>query len=332
MFKAWIVTKADTKQTTVLTQLDEGQLPQGDVTVRVVNSSINYKDALALTGKAPIVRRFPMVPGVDLAGIVEQSTDHNYRPGDKVIVNGWEIGEVHWGGLAELARLRSEWLMRLPEPLTFFDAMAIGTAGYTAMLAVMALEKFGVDPDKGEILVTGAGGGVGGFAISFLAKLGYQVVASTGRLQENAYLKSLGATEVIDRAQFSGAGKALGKERWAGAIDNVGSHTLANVCAALKRGGAVASCGNAQGMDFPGTVAPFILRGVTLIGIDSNLCPMPIRLVAWDRIARAVDRKTISEITQTRPLSEAMTTAEEVLAGKIRGRVVIDINALRSSE
>jgi len=327
MFKAWIITKANTKQTAVLTQLDEGQLPQGDVTVRVVNSSINYKDALAFTGKAPIVRRFPMVPGVDLAGIVEQSTDHNYRPGDKVIVNGWEIGEVHWGGLTELARLRSEWLMRLPEPLTFFDAMAIGTAGYTAMLAVMALEKFGVDPDKGEILVTGAGGGVGGFAISFLAKLGYQVVASTGRLQESAYLKSLGATEVIDRAQFSGAGKALGKERWAGAVDNAGSHTLVNVCATLKRGGAVACCGNAQGMDFPATVAPFILRGVTLIGIDSNLCPMPARLLAWDRIARTVDQKTISEITQTRPLSEAMTTAEEVLAGKIRGRVVIDINA-----
>ena len=268
-----------------------------------------------------------MVPGVDLAGIVEQSRDDNYQPGDKVIVNGWEIGEVHWGGLAELARLRPEWLMRLPEPLTFFDAMAIGTAGYTAMLAVMALEKFGVNPDKGEILVTGASGGVGGFAISFLAKLGYHVVASTGRLQESAYLKSLGATEVIDRAQFSAPGKALGKERWAGAIDNVGSHTLTNVCATIKRGGAVACCGNAQGIDFTGTVAPFILRGVTLIGIDSNLCPMPVRLIAWDRIASTVDKKAISEITQTRPLSEAMTAAEEVLAGKIRGRVVIDINA-----
>jgi acrylyl-CoA reductase (NADPH) len=326
MFKAWIVTKSNTKQTAALTQLDEGELPQEDVVVRIVNSSINYKDALALTGKAPIVRRFPMVPGVDLAGSVEQSRDQNYQPGDKVIVNGWEIGEVHWGGLAELARLRPEWLMRLPEPLTFLDAMAIGTAGYTAMLAVMALEKFGVNPDKGEIVVTGASGGVGGFAISFLAKLGYHVVASTGRLQESAYLKSLGATEVIDRTQFSAPGKALGKERWAGAIDNVGSHTLANVCAMLKRGGAVACCGNAQGIDFPGTVAPFILRGVTLIGIDSNLCPMPVRLIAWDRIARTVDKKTISEITQTRPLSEAMTAAEEVLAGKIRGRVVIDIN------
>ena len=326
MFKAWLVTKADKQQTAALTQLDEGQLPEGDVTVRIENSSINYKDALALTGKAPIIRRFPMIPGIDLGGIVEQSTSHNYHPGDKVIVNGWEIGEVHWGGLSELARLRSEWLIKLPEPLTLFDAMALGTAGYTAMLAVMALEKFGVGPEKGEILVTGAGGGVGGFAISFLAKLGYDVVASTGRLQESAYLKSLGAKEVIDRAQFSGPGKALGKERWAGAIENVGSHTLANVCATLKRGAAVACCGNAQGIDFPGTVAPFILRGVTLIGIDSDLCPMPTRLIAWDRIAHTVDKKTLSEITQSRPLSEAMSTAEEVLAGRIRGRVVIDIN------
>ena len=325
MFKAWLVTKADKQQTVALTQLDEAQLPEGDVTVRIENSSINYKDALALTGKAPIVRRFPMVPGIDLGGTVEQSRNPNYLPGDKVVVNGWEIGEVHWGGLSELARLRSEWLIKLPEALTLFDTMAIGTAGYTAMLAVMALEKFGVSPDKGEILVTGASGGVGGFAISFLSKLGYDVVASTGRLQESAYLKSLGAKEVIDRAQFSGPGKPLGKERWAGAIENVGSHTLANVCATLKRGAAVASCGNAQGTDFPGSVAPFILRGVTLIGIDSNLCPMPKRLIAWDRIAHTVDKKMISEITQTRPLSEAMSTAEEVIAGRIRGRVVIDM-------
>lgn len=325
MFKAWLVTKADKQQTVALTQLDEAQLPEGDVTVRIENSSINYKDALALTGKAPIVRRFPMVPGIDLGGTVEQSRNPNYLPGDKVVVNGWEIGEVHWGGLSELARLRSEWLIKLPEALTLFDAMAIGTAGYTAMLAVMALEKFGVSPDKGEILVTGASGGVGGFAIGFLAKLGYDVVASTGRLQESAYLKSLGAKEVIDRVQFSGPGKALGKERWAGAIENVGSQTLANVCATLKRGAAVASCGNAQGTDFPGSVAPFILRGVTLIGIDSNLCPMPKRLIAWDRIAHTVDKKMISEITQSRPLSEAMSTAEEVIAGRIRGRVVIDI-------
>lgn len=326
MFKAWLVTKADKQQTVALTQLDEAQLPEGDVTVRIENSSINYKDALALTGKAPIIRRFPMVPGIDLGGTVEQSSNPNYLPGDKVVVNGWEIGEIHWGGLSELARLRSEWLIKLPEPLTLFDAMAIGTAGYTAMLAVMALEEFGVSPDKGEILVTGAGGGVGGFAISFLAKLGYNVVASTGRLQESVYLKSLGAKEVIDRAQFSGPGKALGKERWAGAIENVGSHTLANVCATLKRGAAVASCGNAQGIDFPGSVAPFILRGVTLIGIDSDLCPMPKRLIAWDRIAHTVDKKMISEITQSRPLSEAMSTAEEVIAGRIRGRVVIDID------
>jgi acrylyl-CoA reductase (NADPH) len=325
MFKAWLVSNSGDQYTAALTELDESQLPIGDVTIRIANSALNYKDALALTGKAPVVRRFPMVPGVDLAGIVEQSSSAKFNPGDKVILNGWEIGEVHWGGLSEVARVKSEWLIKLPAPLTLSQAMAIGTAGYTAMLAIMALESFGLTPERGEVLLTGASGGVGGFAVNLLAKLGYDVVASTGRVQESAYLKSLGAKEVIDRAQFSGPGKALGKERWAGAIDSVGSHTLANVCATLKRGAAVASCGMAQGIDFPATVAPFIIRGVTLIGIDSVLCPMTERLIAWDRLVHTLDINKISEITHSRPLSEAMSTAEEILAGKIRGRVVLDV-------
>lgn len=328
MFKAWLVTKSGDQYTAALTELDESELPDGDVMVRIVNSALNYKDALALTGKAPVVRRFPMVAGVDLAGIVEQSSSPKFNPGDKVILNGWEIGEVHWGGLSEVARVKSEWLIKLPAPFTLSQTMAIGTAGYTAMLAIMALETFGLSPDRGEVLVTGASGGVGGFAINLLAKLGYHVVASTGRIQESAYLRSLGAKEVVDRTQFSGPGKPLGKERWAGAIDNVGSHTLANVCATLKRRAAVASCGMAQGIDFPASVAPFIIRGVTLIGIDSVLCPMTERLMAWDRLIHTLDISKISEITHSRPLSEAMSAAEDVLAGKVRGRVVIDVKEI----
>lgn len=324
MFHAWFISKVNTESIVEFTELDESQLPEGDVTVRVLNSAMNYKDALALTGKAPVVRRFPIVPGIDLAGVVEASENPEFRPGDKVIVDGWEIGEVHWGGLSERARVRSEWLIKLPEPFTLAQAMAIGTAGYTAMLAILALERCGITPDSGEVLVTGANGGVGGFAISLLAKLGYSVIASTGRLGEGEYLKSLGAKEVVDRSQFSGPGKALGKERWAAAIDNVGSHTLANVCATLKRGGVVAACGMAQGIDFPGTVAPFIVRGVTLVGIDSVLCPRPQRLLAWERLKRDLDLTLIERIAHHRPLAEALDTARDVLAGNIRGRVVID--------
>lgn len=324
MFRGWFISKNNGDYNVEFAKLEEDQFPEGDVTIRVLNSAMNYKDALALTGKAPVVRRFPIVPGIDLAGIIEASEDPEFQPGEKVILDGWEIGEVHWGGLAEKARVRSEWLIRLPEPFTLAQAMAIGTAGYSAMLAILALERSGVTPDSGEVLVTGANGGVGGFAISLLAKLGYDVVASTGRLEESTYLKSLGAIEVVDRSQFSGPGKALGKERWAAAIDNVGSHTLANVCATLKRGGVVAACGMAQGIDFPGTVAPFIVRGVTLVGIDSVLCPMQQRLHAWTRLKRDLDLNLLEQIARHRPLSAALETAHDVLGGKIRGRVVID--------
>jgi acrylyl-CoA reductase (NADPH) len=325
MFKAWLVTKTDTSYNSAFVELNESDLPEGDVTVRVTNSSMNYKDALALTGKASVVRRFPMIPGIDLAGIVEKSGSPEFHPGEKVILNGWNVGETHWGGFSEMARVKAEWLIKLPSAFTLFQTMAIGTAGYSAMLAVLALEKFGIDPSKGEILVTGASGGVGGFAITLLSKLGYHVVASTGRLEESAYLKNLGAKEVVDRAQFSGPGKALGKERWAGAVDSAGSHTLANVCATLKSGGAVASLGMAQGIDFPATVAPFIIRGVTLIGIDSVCCPIPQRMIAWKRLATDLDLEKIAQITQTRPLIAAKDTAQEVVAGHIRGRVVINV-------
>lgn len=325
MFNAWLVTKIDSRYQAALTQLDEDQLPNGDVTVRIVNSTINYKDALALTGKAPVVRRFPMVPGVDFAGIVEQSESSDFRPGDSVILNGWEVGEIHWGGLSELARVKSEWLLGLPSPFTLSQTMTIGTAGFTAMLAIQALEMYGIMPDCGKVLVTGATGGVGSCAVSLLSDLGYTVVASTGRLQEGAYLKSLGAKEVIDRAQFSIPGKPLGKELWAGAIDSVGSHTLANVCATLRRGAAVAACGMAQGIDFPGSIAPLILRGIAVLGIDSVLCPKQKRLIAWKRLVQALDLQKLARITQHRPLSQAMSSAEEILAGKIRGRIVIDV-------
>jgi len=325
MFNAWFITKTGNDSRASLLQMKEEELPEEAVTVRVSHSAINYKDALALTGTAPIVRRFPMIPGSDLAGIVEASSSPLFEVGDKVVLNGWELGETHWGGLSELARVKAEWLIKLPDQFTFAQSMAIGTAGYTAMLAILSLEKQGVVPDTGEILVTGANGGVGGFAIALLAKLGYHVVASTGRPEESDYLKALGAQEIVDRAQFSSPGKALAKERWAAAIDNVGSHTLANVCASLRRGGVVAACGMAQGIDFPGTVAPFIIRGITLVGVDSVLCPMPQRLVAWSRLAKDLDPTVLERIATQRPFSSAMNIARELLAGRIRGRIVIDV-------
>jgi acrylyl-CoA reductase (NADPH) len=326
MFKALLITKTDSGHHTRLADLEAAELPEGDVTIRVEYSTINYKDGLAITGKGPVVRKYPMVPGIDLAGTVEASSDPQWKPGEKVVLNGWGVGESHWGGLAQKARVKSAWLVRLPPALTTRQAMSIGTAGYTAMLCVLALEKHGIAPGDGEILVTGAGGGVGGVAIALLAKLGYRVVASTGRGAEAEYLKSLGATEIMDRAQLSAPGKPLQKERWAGAVDSVGSHTLANVCATTRYRGAVAACGLAQGMDFPATVAPFILRGVTLYGIDSVMAPQALRLEAWSRLARDLDPAKLDAITHEIPLAGAIPAAGDILAGKVRGRLVVDVN------
>jgi acrylyl-CoA reductase (NADPH) len=323
---AILIEKAEAGQAARLAKLDDSQLPAGDVTVRVEYSTLNYKDALAVTGRAPVVRKFPMVPGIDLAGVVEASSDPQWSPGDRVVLNGWGVGESHWGGLAQKARVKSSWLVALPAAFTTRQAMSVGTAGYTAMLCVLALEKHGIRPGDGEILVTGAGGGVGGVAIALLSKLGYTVVASTGRAAETDYLKSLGAAEVVDRATFSAPGKPLGKERWAGAVDSVGSHTLANVCATTKYRGAVAACGLAQGMDFPASVAPFILRGVTLYGIDSVMAPKPLRLEAWSRLARDLDAAKLDALTHEIALAEAIPAASDVLAGKVRGRLVVDVN------
>ncbi|MGV6477753.1 acrylyl-CoA reductase (NADPH), partial [Azotobacter vinelandii] len=289
-------------------------------------STLNYKDALAITGKGPVVRKFPMVPGIDLAGTVEASANPDFEVGDAVLLNGWGVGENHWGGLAQKARLDGRWLIPLPRGFTARQAMAVGTAGYTAMLSVLALERHGVTPEQGEILVTGANGGVGGVAIALLARLGYRVVASTGRPEQADYLKKLGAGEIIDRASLSEPGRPLAKERWAGVIDSVGSHTLANACAATRYGGTVAACGLAQGMDFPATVAPFILRGVTLAGIDSVMRPRADRIAAWERLARDLDLSLLDEITTGIGLGEAIPAAGELLAGKVRGRVVVDVN------
>jgi acrylyl-CoA reductase (NADPH) len=326
MFKAILIQKTDSGQEARLADADEAQLPEGEVTVRVEYSTLNYKDALAVTGKAPVVRKFPMVAGIDLAGTVEASSDPAWKPGAKVVVNGFGLGESHWGGLAQKARVKSAWLVPLPPAFTTRQAMAIGTAGYTAMLCVLALEKHGITPADGEILVTGAGGGVGGVAVAVLSKLGYEVVASTGRTAEADYLRSLGAAEIVDRAQLSAPGKPLGKERWAGAVDSVGSHTLANVCATTKYRGAVAACGLAQGMDFPATVAPFILRGVTLYGIDSVMAPKALRVEAWTRLARDLDPAKLEAITREIGLGAAIAGAGDVLAGKVRGRLVVDVN------
>ncbi|AJE21441.1 MDR family oxidoreductase [Azotobacter chroococcum] len=327
MFKAILIEKDDAAGYRAQSAtLDEAQLPEGDVTVRVDCSTLNYKDALAITGKGPVVRKFPMVPGIDLAGTVEASASPDFKAGDAVLLNGWGVGENHWGGLAQKARLDGRWLIPLPRGFTARQAMAIGTAGYTAMLSVLALERHGVTPEQGETLVTGANGGVGSFAVALLARLGYRVVASTGRPEQADYLKKLGAAEIIDRATLSEPGRPLARERWAGVIDSLGSHTLANACAATRYGGTVAACGLAQGMDFPATVAPFILRGVTLAGIDSVMRPRAERIAAWERLARDLDLALLDDITAEIGLDEAIPMAGELLAGKVRGRVVVDVN------
>ena len=324
--KAILINKDDAGYRAELTDVDEGQLPDGDVTVAVDYSTMNYKDSLAITGKLPVVRKFPMVPGIDLAGTVEESSHVDFKPGDQVVLNGWGVGEVHWGGLAGKARLKGDWLIPLPGAFSPKQAMAIGTAGYTAMLCVLGLERNGVTPDQGEILVTGAAGGVGSVAISILAKLGYDVIASTGRPEQADYLKSLGASGTIDRAELAEKGRPLGKERWAGAVDTVGSHTLANACATTRYGGTVAACGLAGGFDLPATVMPFILRGVTLDGIDSVYRPKADRLEAWQRLASDLDLQHIEAIMHEIGLSDAIATAGEQMAGKVRGRVVVDVN------
>lgn len=326
MFKGILIEKDDKDYRAQVKEIDDSVLPAGDVTVKVSYSTLNYKDALAITGKAPVVRSFPMIPGIDLVGTVEQSDSDKFNIGDQVILNGFGVGEVHCGGLAQKARLKSEWLIPLPKALSARQAMAIGTAGYTAMLCVIALEKNGITPDKGEILVTGANGGVGSFSIALLAKLGYNVVASTGRVDQAEYLKKLGATEIIDRALFSEPGRPMAKERWAGAIDSAGSHTLANVCASLKYGGVVAACGLAQGMDLPASVAPFILRGITLAGIDSVMRPIEDRLEAWNRLAELLDSDVFEDISTDIGLEEVVAVANDLMSGKVRGRVVVDVN------
>src|ERR1700712_2243952 len=298
---------------------------EGDVTVAVEYSTLNYKDGLAVTGKAPVVRRFPMIAGIDFAGAVAQSAHPAWKPGDKVICNGWGMGETHLGAYAEKARVKGDWLVRLPQGMSTRDAMAIGTAGYTAMLAVLALEKHGLKPADGAIAVTGAAGGVGSVATAVLSKLGYHVIASTGRLSEEAYLKSLGAAEIIDRAELSGPAKPLAKERWAGGIDSVGSTTLANVLSMTKYGGAVAACGLAAGMDLPSSVAPFILRGVSLLGIDSVMCPIELRKAAWARLASDLDRSKLTEITHEIGLDGVIAAGAKILAGQVRGRIVVKI-------
>lgn len=326
MFKGILIEKDEQGYRAALQDIDDTALPEGNVTVRVSHSTLNYKDGLAITGQSPVVRKFPMVPGIDLAGTVESSTHPDYKPGDAVVLNGWGVGETHWGGLAQKARLNGDWLVPLPAAFTPAQAMAIGTAGYTAMLCVMALQDHGVTPDKGEVLVTGAAGGVGSVAVAILAKLGYQVAAVTGRPLEADYLKTLGASTVLDRAEFTAPGKPLAKERWAGAVDTVGSQTLANVCAQIKYRGTVAACGLAGGMDFPSTVAPFILRGVTLAGVDSVMCPRAIRLKAWQRLATDLDVGKLALITQEVALSDAIPLARKLLEGQVRGRVVVNVD------
>ncbi len=326
MFKGILLNKTDAGTEAKIADINETDLPEGDVTVRVDYSTINYKDGLAITGKAPVVRKFPMVPGIDGAGVVEASTSPLWKVGDKVILNGFGVGEGHWGCLAQKARLKGEWLVPLPNGMTTQQAASIGTAGYTAMLCVLGLEKHGVTPDKGEIIVTGAAGGVGSVAIALLAKRGYTVVASTGRMNETDYLKSLGATEVIDRATLSAPGKPLAKERWGGAVDTVGSHTLANVLASTKYLGVVTACGLAQGMDLPSSVAPFILRGVTLLGIDSVMAPKANRLAAWARLASDLDKAKLDAMTTEITLAQAIVKAPDILAGQVRGRLVVNVN------
>ncbi len=325
MFKGILLTKPEGVYTAAVQSIDDSVLGEGDVTVGVEWSTLNYKDGLAITGKSPVVRKFPLVPGIDFAGTVYSSQNPRWKVGDKVILNGWGVGETASGGLAQTARVKGDWLVALPSAFTPRQAMAIGTAGYTAMLCVLALEKHGVKPSDGEVLVTGANGGVGSVAIALLSKLGYTVVASTGRMAEAAHLQALGATSVIDRADLSNPGKPLAKERWAAVVDSVGSHTLANACASLKYGGAVAACGLAQGMDFPASVAPFILRGITLYGIDSVMAPLAKREAAWARLAQDLDIAKLDAITTEIALEDAIGVAADLLAGTVRGRVVVKL-------
>jgi acrylyl-CoA reductase (NADPH) len=324
-FKAIVIEKSDGGQKVGLTDFDEANLMSGDVTVRVEWSTVNYKDGLAVTGKAPVVRRFPMIAGIDLAGTVESSSHPEWKPGDRVILNGWGLGETHLGGYAEKARVKADWLVRLPARNSARGAMAIGTAGYTAMLAVMALERHGVTPQKGPVIVTGAAGGVGSIAVALLSKLGFFVIASTGRPAETVYLKSLGAREIIERKELTGMARPLGQERWAGGIDTVGSTTLANVLSMTRYGGAVAACGLAGGMDLPTTVAPFILRGVSLIGIDSVMCPRERRLEAWQRLASDLDANKLAEITSEIDLGGVIEASRRIVEGGVRGRIVVKI-------
>ncbi len=324
-FKAIRIDKADKGTTAALTQFDEAELMDGDVTVAVEWSTLNYKDGLALTGKAPVVRRFPMIAGIDFAGTVAQSSHPNWKAGDRVICTGWGMGETHLGAYAEKARVKGDWLVRLPDGLSAREAMAIGTAGFTAMLSVLALERHGLSPKAGPVVVTGAAGGVGSVATAVLSKLGYHVIASTGRPAEAPYLKALGAAEVIERNELSGAPKPLGKERWAGGVDSVGSTTLANLLSMTKYGGAIAACGLAGGMDLPSSVAPFILRAVCLLGIDSVMCPLETRKAAWERLARDLDQTKLSEITQEISLDQVLATGAKILAGQVRGRIVVKI-------
>ena len=324
-FKAIVIEKAESGTKAALTDFDEANLMDGDVTVRVEYSTLNYKDGLAVTGKAPVVRRFPMIAGVDFAGAVEASSHAAWKPGDKVIANGWGLGETHLGAYAEKARVKGDWLVPLPASMSAREAMAIGTAGYTAMLAVIALEKHGLAPQSGPIAVTGAAGGVGSVAIAILSQLGFTVHAVTGRAAEADYLKGLGASEIVDRKELAGPAKPLAKERWAGAIDAVGSTTLANLLSMTRYGGAVAACGLAAGMDLPGSVAPFILRGVCLYGIDSVMCPIERRREAWKRLETDLDRQKLAAMTREIDLSGLPEAAAAILAGQVRGRIVVKI-------
>jgi acrylyl-CoA reductase (NADPH) len=331
MFKAIYLTRDNDQFAARIAELEDADLDAqtagAEVTVAVEYSTVNYKDALALTNTSPIVRKWPMVAGIDAAGTVLASSHPAWKAGDKVVLTGWGVGESHWGGLAQKAKFRGDWLVAPPAAFGTKQAMAIGTAGFTAALCLVALERYGLTPDQGDVLVTGATGGVGSIAIALLAARGFRVVASTGKLAEADYLKSLGATDVIDRAEFSSPGKPLQRERWAAVVDSVGSHTLANVCAQTRTEGAVAACGLAQGMDFPATVAPFILRGVSLLGVNSVMVPRPRREAAWQLLAQLLDRAKLDAMTRVVPLASAFDVARDLVAGKARGRVVVDVNA-----
>jgi acrylyl-CoA reductase (NADPH) len=324
-FQALIASKGDTGQQLAWQELTQAELMEGDVVVRVSHSTVNYKDGLALTGKAPVIRRWPMIPGIDFAGTVLSSRHAGFKAGDEVILNGWGCGETHYGGYAQVARVKGDWLVRKPDVFAPAETMAVGTAGYTAMLCVLTLERHGVTPAKGPVVVTGAAGGVGSVAIALLGKLGYRVIAATGRTAEADYLKALGAAEIIERAELAGPARPIGKERWAGGVDAVGSNTLANVLSMTMYGGTVAACGLAQGMDLPTSVAPFILRGVTLAGVDSVMAPKSVRIEAWSRLAQDLDRGKLAAMSVARPAQDVIALAPDILAGKVRGRMVLTL-------